>query len=356
MKATFPLAGLNLSGGIRIITYIVNGLAQNGHEVKLVVPDYAAKSHFQLDERVELQIVPTRGRGIWKKIYYFLKLCFIAVEDSDVCFATGYKTPYHILCSKIFHRSNAQLVYLIQAYEPLTHVIHSNKHPVIKRLMYPLAKFSYRLPFKGIAVSHWIKDQIGDDTILIINNGVNLEVFSQSSEIEKREQFTIGVIGSSAHVKGYDIFLQAMKMIGRDKGMKVLVASQEKLELPQGILSELIKPKGDKQLVRFYQQCDVFVFSSLVEGFSLPPLEAMACGIPVITTDCGGIRDYVNDLNAVIISPGDARSIANAIMRLKENEDLRSRLRQQGLKTARMFSLEMMISQYCEVLKRSHQT
>lgn len=356
MKVIFPLAGLNLSGGVRIITHIANGLAQNGHEVKLVAPDYAAKNRFQIDERVGLKIVPTRGRGIWRKIYYFLKLCFIAVEDSDVCFATGYKTPYYILCSKIVRRSNTQLVYLIQQHGPLSHVIHSNKHPLAKWMLYRLAKLSYRLPLKRIAVSQWIKDQIRNDTIPVINNGIDLRTFSPGLERKEGKQFVIGVIGSSAHVKGYDTFLQAMALIGEGEGMKVLVVSQEELELPGNVSSELIQPEGDGQMVDFYRRCNVFVFTSFMEGFGLPPLEAMACGIPVITTDCGGVRDFADASNAIIVPPGDARAIAGAIMRLKKDGDLRRRLRQQGLKTARRFSLETMISQYCRVLERNYQT
>jgi glycosyltransferase involved in cell wall biosynthesis len=351
MRITFPLAGLNLSGGVRVIIHIANGLTKNGHKVRLIVPDYAAQSNFHLDDGVRLQIIPTIGKGIWRKIHYFLKVCRIAVEDSDICFATGYKSPYYIFCSKIIRHSNAKLLYLIQSYEPLSHVTYSNRCPLAKWVLYNLAKISYRLPFnRKIAVSQWIKKQIRDDTILVINNGIDLGVFSPGSDISERGHFVIGTIGSSVPLKGYDTFLQAMKIISGNERLKVLVVSHENLELPKCISSELIRPKGDKQLVEFYRRCNVFVFTSFFEGFGLPPLEAMACGIPVITTNCGGVRDFANDSNAIIVSPGDFRAIANAIMRLKKDENLRRRLRLQGIKTARKFSLEKMISQYCELL------
>jgi len=67
----------------------------------------------------------------------------------------------------------------------------------------------------------------------------------------------------------------------------------------------------------------------------MPPLEAMACGVPVITTDCGGVRDFANNSNSIIVPTGDVHSIADAVTMLKKDKNLREDLRQQGLETAK---------------------
>ena len=61
---------------------------------------------------------------------------------------------------------------------------------------------------------------------------------------------------------------------------------------------------SDDELAELYSSADIFAFPSHIEGFGLPPLEAMACNTPVVTTDCLGVRDYVdNGKNAIMVPP-----------------------------------------------------
>jgi len=203
---------------------------------------------------------------------------------------------------------------------------------------------------KKIAVSSWIKDQIGDNSIKVINNGVDLNVFLPNKKNnDKTNRFVIGTIGRSAKYKGYDIFLKAISSIN-SKDIELIVLSQEDLKLPNKIKARIIKPNNDTQVVDFYHQCDIFVFTSFIEGFGMPPLEAMACGVPVITTDCGGVRDFANNSNSIIVPTGDVHSIADAVTMLKKDKNLREDLRQQGLETAKKYSLKIMIERYCQYL------
>ena len=115
MKISFPLLSFNVSGGIRIITNIANGLVRKGHSVFIIVPDYyACVSPFELEDSVEIKVISSKGKGIWRKIFYYIILCFISTLNSDVAFATGYKTPYCFFLSKLIHLSSIHLFYLIQ--------------------------------------------------------------------------------------------------------------------------------------------------------------------------------------------------------------------------------------------------
>jgi alpha-1,3-rhamnosyl/mannosyltransferase len=82
-----------------------------------------------------------------------------------------------------------------------------------------------------------------------------------------------------------------------------------------------------------------FIYPSLYEGFGLPPLEAMACGTPVVTSDVSSLPETVGDA-ALLIDPLDVDGLAGAIRRLWDDEALRRDLRARGLARAREFSWE----------------
>jgi glycosyltransferase involved in cell wall biosynthesis len=92
-------------------------------------------------------------------------------------------------------------------------------------------------------------------------------------------------------------------------------------------------------LVALYNLADLFVFPSLYEGFGLPPLEAMACGLPVVASTAPALREVL-DGAALLVHPLDVTALADAIGVALADEPLRSRLREAGLARATLFSWE----------------
>jgi glycosyltransferase involved in cell wall biosynthesis len=92
----------------------------------------------------------------------------------------------------------------------------------------------------------------------------------------------------------------------------------------------------------------VFVFPSLYEGFGLPPLEAMASGTPVITSNVSSLPEVVGDA-AVLIDPYDPMAIASALERVLTDEALRHDLRARGLAQARHFSWDRSIERVRQI-------
>jgi glycosyltransferase involved in cell wall biosynthesis len=95
----------------------------------------------------------------------------------------------------------------------------------------------------------------------------------------------------------------------------------------------------DEDLAPLYSDAAVFVYSSIYEGFGLPPLEAMQCGTPVITSNTSSLPEVVGD-GGVILDPDDLDGLADAILRLSRNADRREALRQRALARAATFSWE----------------
>jgi glycosyltransferase involved in cell wall biosynthesis len=94
-----------------------------------------------------------------------------------------------------------------------------------------------------------------------------------------------------------------------------------------------------EDLGALYNLADLFVFPSLYEGFGLPPLEAMACGTPVIASTAPALREVL-DGAAVLVEPLDVGALADAMATALGDEPLRSHLRQAGLQRAALFSWE----------------
>ena len=109
----------------------------------------------------------------------------------------------------------------------------------------------------------------------------------------------------------------------------------------------------DATLAALYRMADLFVFPSLYEGFGLPPLEAMAAGTPVITSNVSSLPEVVGDA-ALLIDPTNAGAIADAMARVLSDPALRAQLIARGHERVKMFSWERSVARtravYEEVL------
>jgi glycosyltransferase involved in cell wall biosynthesis len=104
----------------------------------------------------------------------------------------------------------------------------------------------------------------------------------------------------------------------------------------------------DATLAVLYRLADVFVFPSLYEGFGLPPLEAMAAGTPVITSNVSSLPEVVGDA-ALLIDPMDAGAIADAMSRVLEQPSLREDLIRRGYERLKAFSWERSVARIRQV-------
>jgi glycosyltransferase involved in cell wall biosynthesis len=97
----------------------------------------------------------------------------------------------------------------------------------------------------------------------------------------------------------------------------------------------------------FYESAAVFAFPSLDEGFGLPPLEAMACGTPVVTSNCSSLPEVVGDA-AVQVNPDNVFEIARGLREVLTDAAMRERLVAAGYEQARRFSWERTASRVLE--------
>jgi glycosyltransferase involved in cell wall biosynthesis len=104
----------------------------------------------------------------------------------------------------------------------------------------------------------------------------------------------------------------------------------------------------DKTLSVMYRLASVFVFPSLYEGFGLPPLEAMACGTPVVTSNVSSLPEVVGDA-AVLVDPYSPEAIAEGILSVLNDSELRASLKRRGLARAREYSWNRSVRRVREI-------
>lgn len=107
----------------------------------------------------------------------------------------------------------------------------------------------------------------------------------------------------------------------------------------------------EEDLPFLYSGAAVFVFPSIYEGFGLPLAEAMACGVPIVASDCSSIPEVVQDA-ALLVSPDKPEEFASAIARVIEDQELRGALVEKGLNRARLFRWDTAARKVFRILTR----
>jgi glycosyltransferase involved in cell wall biosynthesis len=109
---------------------------------------------------------------------------------------------------------------------------------------------------------------------------------------------------------------------------------------------------ANDELPNLYRAADVFIYPSLYEGFGMPPIEAMACGCPVISSTRGSLGEVVGDA-AAIVEPEEIVSITNQLTALAADAALRERLRSAGLLQAKQFDWNRTATETLKVYERA---
>ena len=104
------------------------------------------------------------------------------------------------------------------------------------------------------------------------------------------------------------------------------------------------------QLRALYESAACFVFPSFYEGFGLPPLEAMACGCPVVASNVAAIPEVLGDA-ALYFDPANDRDIFEKVRRVLEDPQLRKEMREKGLSRARKWTWEKCAKETFEIFK-----
>jgi len=343
---------LSKAGGIRVILELANGLVKHGHRVTILLTRQTIGTSFPLDEGVQIKQSIAK-KSVLGELWWLIRNI---PNDSDIVVANYYLTSYPTAIVTFFSKKKG--FYFIQDYEPDFFIRSGNgKLNVVKRM---LAIISYYLPLCQITISSWLQDILYGLTrkkAFIINDGVDTDLFStHRNDKNVKDVKCLMCFGRKDQRKGFSDLLDAVHILSRKIHLKLLIVTQDKdfgVILPVPI--EIVSPSNDDELANCYRRADVFAFPSLREGFGLPPLEAMACGTPVVTTDCGGVLEYAEDsLNCLVVPVANPEAMAEGIRKILDDDDLALRLSQAGRKTACRFTWGDMVTKFESLLDKRY--
>jgi glycosyltransferase involved in cell wall biosynthesis len=166
------------------------------------------------------------------------------------------------------------------------------------------------------------------------NLGVLLQAFAAVRD-RLPSAYTLAIAGRAQG--GNPLVFPDLRQQARDLGLSVSEAdgNGQAGDAPCDVRFLRFVSEEDKPLL--YGAADLFVFPSLYEGFGLPPLEAMACGTPVVCSNAASLPEIVGD-GGLLVDPADAGALGEAITAVLSGEELRKSLRARGLDQAARFS------------------
>ena len=197
--------------------------------------------------------------------------------------------------------------------------------------------------------------------VTVIPDPITIEVKSEEVKSEKCSKSVI-TIGRYAYQKGYDLLLQAWAEVEKhypDWTLEIFGQGDQtdyrQLMSDLGMDSNRCHLNGPvEDVVKAYQNSTLFVLSSRFEGFGLVLVEAMACGLPVVSFDCpAGPDEIITDgVDGLLVPSGDVHALAEKLMTLMADEDLRQRLGKQARKTAQRYDMTSIANQWTALFER----
>jgi glycosyltransferase involved in cell wall biosynthesis len=185
----------------------------------------------------------------------------------------------------------------------------------------------------------------------VIGNGVDLARFSPASE--PREQFRLLIEGNFPD-KNKNI-LESVEIANRVRQYHPVQiwAFGKRFSWPGKILDRAVEDPPQSEIPRFYQSCDVLIKTSLMEGFGLPHLEAMACGCIPVTYASGGVLDFCrHEHNSLVTGVGNVPMMVRNILRLIVDAGLRRMLGRNAVATAQSMSWSAVADRLERALER----
>lgn len=340
---------------------VAHGLAARGHAVTVVASSHPERDRvdtMRLPDNVAVVRVPI-GRSDWIGFGWqaarYLRSCgadFDVVHFADIHFSYAYHGPFVASAFQSFRQR-------LTSHQGRPY--HTNRRNYLFRLMYyngvrwtmerSSVQRACHIIMPSIATQREFIEHYGVDRArtTLVYPGIDTRRFNALlAQGEARQRLGLPAdmplllyVGFSTPRKGVEYLAQALTKM-KTQAYLVMVGKweahyQERFSDALGNARSRVHIAGyvpDADLPAYFAAADVFVLPTLLEGFGIPLVEAMAAGLPVVTTTGGSAGEIVGDAG-LVVAPGDSAALTSALDRVLTEQSLAHRLRQVGRERAR---------------------
>ena len=355
---------LNLGGGgsERQTVALANGFAREGCEVTVLLTDKKGGLTSQLSSEVKVVSRSSRSN-------FFSRFRFIyetaKTEKPDILYSRFWTIkPAMIFAGRVLGIKTVAV--------EVSNIKQSlRRWPPVLRNAIGLAKvFCYRMADSVIVQSHaggrsLFRLGVGEKA-QTVHNGIETERIKKCSMEEANHRWfdettPVAVsVGRFVPSKGYENLLQALRAVNRVTPLRLLLIGDGPLK--SKIASKARELRIEDQIDfagsmpnphKYAAKCDIFICSSLFEGFSNSLLEALALGLPVVSTDhdFGASEIIENGRSGILVPVGGPEKMAEAVLRLLQDKALAAKMGKEAKKRVREFSVEKMIRENLRIFR-----
>lgn len=356
MKINFVIPTPGNTGGLHVIYKYAEEFQKKGHEVNIYYP-------------LKLYLLDFSRNKIWQKgfvfyrtlvnIYHFcichdekkyndnVNMKFVPlindfyIPDADYVIATAWPTAYDV--AKL-GKEKGEKYYFIQDYEIWDDEYKGNE--------------SYKLPLHHIVIAKWIDDvlnkKVGVKKRTIINNGIDLmEYHNENKKINRKEPLNFLMLYHSLPKKGVKYGLEVFDKIRKEyQGVTLTMFGVKKGDdIPDYV--NFVENPSQNEIRNLYCNADIYIYPSLIEGWGLTVVEAMAAKCAVVGTNTGCLIDIgINGKNVMISEPKDIEGMVDNIRLLIEDRELLEKISIEGYESVQKLSWDKSVEKFLDVLKK----
>lgn len=329
-----PMPTTKIVGGYKVVYEYANYLANRGNEVSIFYNSDKGLNSKGLPKKLVylLRCIICRKEPKWfdlspdiKKINVF-SLKKEDFNNFDVVVATAAETAVFVnsLTAK-------RKIYLIQDFE--------KNWRLTEKKLYE----TYNYPnMKLVVVSKWLVHKVSEHTekrLYYIPNGINKGIFYNHKSYRNKHSIAMlyHLDERKASKVGLDVIFK-LKQRYPDLDVNLFGVPKRESSWPEWI--HYTRSASPKEVAEIMNKSSVFLCTSKFEGFGLTGLESMFCGCAFVTTDCGGIREYASEDNAVICGIGNVKELFDGVSKIFNSEVIKDQLLRNAKNVKNEFSLK----------------